>query len=198
MGQRLNIEMMWGDQVLANAYYHWGAYTVSALQRLENIYDNLGLNDYPLNNVDQARNTAIRLLQATGAGVNDDELRRIRRRPSALKYTDMNEFNKLFKLAFDRNTGLLSVTEEGIEETRSWAEGTVVIDLQAMTFDFDVFFWYDACELSKQERCAAPFIQTIGVPIEDFPGFRDFFCDLGGFAKTEIDPEIGFAYIQII
>ena len=34
MGQRLNIEIVKGDpdNVLANAYYHWSAYTSSAAQ----------------------------------------------------------------------------------------------------------------------------------------------------------------------
>ena len=32
MGQRLNIEIMSGEKVLANAYYHWSAYTASAAE----------------------------------------------------------------------------------------------------------------------------------------------------------------------
>ena len=31
MGQRLNIEIVNGETSLANAYYHWSAYTKSAL-----------------------------------------------------------------------------------------------------------------------------------------------------------------------
>ena len=34
MGQRLNIEIKKDSKVLANAYYHWSAYTSSALQML--------------------------------------------------------------------------------------------------------------------------------------------------------------------
>lgn len=32
MGQRLNIEIISGDKVLANAYYHWSAYSRIAIE----------------------------------------------------------------------------------------------------------------------------------------------------------------------
>ena len=39
MGQRLNIEIKKDSKVLANAYYHWSAYTSSALQMLPKSID---------------------------------------------------------------------------------------------------------------------------------------------------------------
>ena len=39
MGQRLNIEICNNTRTLANAYYHWGAYTSSALEYTAKIID---------------------------------------------------------------------------------------------------------------------------------------------------------------
>ena len=39
MGQRLNIEIKKDSKVLANSYYHWSAYTSSALQMLPKSID---------------------------------------------------------------------------------------------------------------------------------------------------------------
>lgn len=35
MGQRLNLEITIGENVLANAYYHWSGYTTSSLKLVE-------------------------------------------------------------------------------------------------------------------------------------------------------------------
>lgn len=37
MGQRLNIEMKTKGKVVANCYYHWSAYTMTALQLTKEI-----------------------------------------------------------------------------------------------------------------------------------------------------------------
>lgn len=39
MGQRLNIEFIYDDKVIASAYYHYSGYTVTALKELSNIHN---------------------------------------------------------------------------------------------------------------------------------------------------------------
>lgn len=39
MGQRLNIEFIYDDKVIASAYYHYSGYTVTALEELSNIHN---------------------------------------------------------------------------------------------------------------------------------------------------------------
>ena len=39
MGQRLNIEFIYDDKVIASAYYHCSGYTVTALEELSNIHN---------------------------------------------------------------------------------------------------------------------------------------------------------------
>lgn len=46
----------------------------------------------------------------------------------------------IFKDCVDRNRGILSITEEGINETRTWQEGRVIIDLDEEMIQFDVCF----------------------------------------------------------
>ena len=70
MGQRLNIEIWDKGQVLANAYYHWSAYTLLALKLIEKIITNVD----NLVECDNDRLKAVWLLQLTGAGLTQDEL----------------------------------------------------------------------------------------------------------------------------
>lgn len=41
----------------------------------------------------------------------------------------------IFKDCVDRNRGILSITEEGINETRTWQEGRVIIDLDEEMYE---------------------------------------------------------------
>ena len=66
MGQRLNIEMKSKGKVVANCYYHWSAYTRSALQLTKEIISNF---DSIQDNDDVKR--AVKLLESTGAGYSD-------------------------------------------------------------------------------------------------------------------------------
>lgn len=66
MGQRLNIEIRSKGKVVANCYYHWSAYTMSALRLTKEIINNFdGIQD----NDDVKR--AVKLLESTGAGYSD-------------------------------------------------------------------------------------------------------------------------------
>lgn len=133
MGQRLNIEVVCGDRVLANAYYHWSAYSSSAIYLTQKAIDTYNESESKL-----GIKLAIAMLESTGAGVNTPERVRIE---SSDRYKRCR-----FRDAIDRNEGLLAVTEDGIEETRRWEEGRVTIDLETQTIRFDVMYIY-----SKQE-----------------------------------------------
>lgn len=127
MGQRLNIEIRRkkDNKILANSYYHWSAYTYSSLKLaneiIENIYDIIR-NDKTSDEI-----KAIQLLQTTGAGLLEDEY-------NLLKEED----KKYCSLATDRNLGLISFTEKGIENTRNWEEGrlTINVDFDNKEYDF--------------------------------------------------------------
>lgn len=137
MGQRLNIEICNSTRTLANAYYHWGAYTDSALEYTAEIidaYHNLS------GQITDELQLVVKLLEATGAGITDEEKERITHDPDF----DFSGIN--FSSAIDRNEGLIAVTEKGMEETLSWEEGRVTINIEEANFCFDVVSYYDKDE----------------------------------------------------
>lgn len=132
MGQRLNIQIEKDGEALANAYYHWSAYTGSAAELTMEIcdfYDDIAeasQSDLEL---------AVMLLQHTGAGLNDEEWARIK------AHKDLRANDIDLRTCNNRNNGLLSITQEGIEETAWWEEGRVTIELTDRSIYFDVMMY---------------------------------------------------------
>lgn len=127
MGQRLNIEIRRkkDNKILANSYYHWSAYTYSSLELANEIIENI--YDVIRNNKVSDEIKAIQLLQTTGAGLLEQE------------YNTLNEEDKKYcSLATSRDLGLISFTERGMEETRTWEESrlTITIDFDNKEYDF--------------------------------------------------------------
>lgn len=137
MGQRLNIEICNSTRTLANAYYHWGAYTDSALEYTAMIIDAYYNLSYQITDDLQL---AVKLLEITGAGITDEEKERIPYDPD-FDFSDIK-----FSPAIDRNEGLIAVTEKGMEETRSWEEGRVTINIEDENFCFEVLLYYEKDE----------------------------------------------------
>ena len=127
MGQRLNIEIRRkkDNKVLANSYYHWSAYTYPSLELADEIMENIYgviINDKVSDEI-----KAIQLLQTTGAGLLEQE------------YNALNEEDKKYcSLATNRDLGLISFTEKGMEKTRAWEESrlTITIDFDNKEYDF--------------------------------------------------------------
>lgn len=130
MGQRLNIEIWNNGEAIANSYYHWSAYTLPAINLTKVAIKSI------LNSEETPLNTAIVALQATGSGFSEQELDEIKD-----KEIDVELFE-----ASNRNDGILSITESGIEETRCWMEGLVEIYLDSHTISFGTFFDVDEKE----------------------------------------------------
>lgn len=139
MGQRLNLEIVDNNGVLANSYYHWSAYTGSAIELTESALG--AFYDSP-EDISQL-GLAVFMLQETGAGLYSEEKERI-----SADETEM--FNGIeFRDARDRNCGLLSVTKSGIEETERWEEGRVTVNIEDRTVDFGVIWTYTAGEYNE-------------------------------------------------
>lgn len=130
MGQRLNIQIQRGETILANAYYHWSAYTGSALELLKTIHEKWDELSTEENDVIRA----VRLLEATGAGLTQEELAHT---------SILGEGFVPGNVLINRNNGLIAVSAEGIAETNDWAEGGAIIDLDDAMVSFDVFYAYD-------------------------------------------------------
>ncbi len=169
MGQRLNIEIVDNDKVLANAYYHWSAYTGSSLSLLREIlykWDEIKaelISPFSDENDNARIMTAVRLLEETGAGLNNSEYDRVRERNMLPGYE--------FKHALDRNSGLLSITPEGIEETECYEEYRVSVNIESETFQFGVFYTEDK----------SSFIES-----RDITGTRELETELGEYPKRSV------------
>ena len=133
LGQRLVINILYNGERLANAYFHWGAYTRHALGKTRSIFDEALWK--MCDNRYNALTGAIELLEETGAGVNEEE------RVAILREFSGRIKNRKFCKCVDRNLGLLCITNEGMNENESWADSIVSIDLGTCFISFDVFFY---------------------------------------------------------
>ncbi len=137
MGQRLNIEIVKDNKVLANSYYHWSGFSNSAINLAIEIIENYEyIKKYEVEPYIKNKDLlfAIRLLERTGAGVDSIE--------STRDLLEDKTQNLKLQYCKGRNAGIISVTERGIEDTRSWEEGRVTIDIANKTIDFDVIWEY--------------------------------------------------------
>lgn len=121
MGQRLNIEMMYDDRVIANCYYHWSADHESASYLVNKIVSNAELSN--CTSEEEYLAETVRLLELTGGGIDAEERKRIMQ-DFAGRFGEIE-----FKDAVSRDEGLISVSEEGIERTRYFEDGRVEIHL---------------------------------------------------------------------
>lgn len=144
MGQRLNIEIVKNGRVLANSYYHWSGFSNSAINLVIQIIQNYEyIKKYNVEKYikNQDLLLAIRLLEETGAGLNNTDIAR-----NILKDETMN---LKLKECQGRNEGIIGITQKDIEETRAWEEGRVSIDIENKKIDFDVIEEYTLEELKN-------------------------------------------------
>ena len=139
MGQRLNIQIKANNPttnetvVLANCYYHWSGYTYSAMELVNKIVKSGVYNLDILDPVEKA----IRLLEATGAGLAGDEL------------TDTYNTPK-YKVSTDRNLGLIAISEEGINRVADWEESRVTINLTTGSINMSAMFYDETDEFPSE------------------------------------------------
>lgn len=141
MGQRLNLEI-WNDgKVLANAYYHWSGYTSSAADIVNEALNYIKNNSIENDNI---LLYAIRILEATDAGLTERET----------NYANTLKCLKGAKFAEckGRNDGLISISKDGINETRFWQEASVYIFIDEKRISFRVFWKQRAWEYEKEQR----------------------------------------------
>lgn len=155
MGQRLNLEIMSSGEVLANAYYHWSAYTESSADLMVQVLK--GMTSFKGKDMEPIV-VAVKLLESTGAGTNANEIDRIKEEVEK-KHLPKELAKYKYKPCVDRNEGVISVSRKGIEETRDWAEGTVQIDLDTDRVSFNVLWEivrddFDSEEEYYKERIA--------------------------------------------
>lgn len=131
MGQRLVITVHAFDEDIAKIYYHWSAYTTSALQEAKDIIDNVDW--FNSTSKDELILLITRQLEKCGGGVNIRD-----REDFKKKYP-----NETFKDDIDRNYGLIAITDDGMEELEHWAQDDLTIDFDTEKVYNDVMFTYE-------------------------------------------------------
>ena len=141
MGQRLNIQIEANDtdtnetKVLANCYYHWSGYTSSAMELVNEIVKS-GI--YNLDILDPVEK-AIRLLEATGAGLANDELTDIYNEPK-------------YRIATGRNSGIIAISEVGTSRVVDWEKSRVTINLTTGSINMSDMFYDETDVYSREDR----------------------------------------------
>lgn len=134
MGQRLVVTILDDNgNRLANAYFHWSGFTYEALEvtnRCVQVRRDLVKNEDDLH-------YAVRILLAAypDAGIYGNKSL------EALKKLYPDES---YRQSTDRNAGLITVDEQGMNESQDWSEGDVVIHIDETGVSriiFDAFLW---------------------------------------------------------
>lgn len=176
MGQRLNIEIIENGTALANAYYHWSAYTSSALELLKPLMERRD----SISNENSVL-YAIRLLEATGALMLPDEIDKVN-----------PEFKgESFKFATDRTDGLIAISESGMEETRAWEEGNITIHLDEEVIYFGLVSTSNKeTYMHERDEEDVEFLELPILPIDftciSFEQFEMFYEKMDSFSQQEI------------
>lgn len=179
MGQRLNVELISKGKTIANVYMHWAAYTSSSLAITKDfiaVFADIKSED--LENLSEIyRRIKIARL---GSSITHDEQKELNYTHPEITVAE----------SINRNDGLVSFSENGIQETRSWEEGRVSIDIENKTVKFEVYcdFSDDDDEDLVERFKDAPTIES--KLFNDDPIFYCDFCEEYNKIGKMIDDKI--------
>lgn len=168
MGQRLVVSIQSQGQDLAKIYFHWSAYTSSALYETQKIVDCIYNHNDETEKELQLR--LIRFCETNGGGITGNE-----------EYNEHEYIQNLFpneKFKTDgisRNDGLIAISEKGMNGLQYWSEGDVIINLDEDLINFGVYAGYEYFAEYIEERKEWD-DEFEGLTLEDIP---DIGYDLG-------------------
>lgn len=176
MGQRLVITVRNNGEELAKIYYHWSAYTVSALWEASKlaacIYNHKDETEKEL------KLRLIRFCYENGGGISGEDYE--------FEYIRNMYPDEIFKEdGYSRSNGLISLSEKGMQEAQGWSEGDIYFDIDDETIINGVFCGWDNIEDYNEE------VKSWGEDYEDellkFEDIPDIGYDLGTIAVKDID-----------
>ena len=143
MGQRLVVTINKNCRDICKIYYHWSAYSFSALKQTQDIVDCI------YNSEDETESELllrlIRFCENNGGGIRADE--------KEFEYIQSLYPNEVFKKDnYSRNYGLIALSEKGMEDLEYWSEGDVTIDLDGEVIYNEVFSYYEDIDSYNEEH----------------------------------------------
>lgn len=177
MGQRLVVTIETNEEKWCNIYYHWSAYTSSALEETRKIINCIYNGKHETK--EELLLRLIRFCENNGGG--------IRGTAEEFEYIKGLYPNETFKTDnYSRNDGLIALSENGMTEMQGWSEGDVYINIDEDNVDFCVYSGYESLEeyLSEREEWDEDFDRS------EFNDIPELDCCLGYFGTDEIDDVI--------
>ena len=179
MGQRLVVSVQNNGKELATIYYHWSAYTVSALYEVSKLAK--CIYNHKDETEEELKLRLIRFCEENGGGINGN--------PLEFRYIQDLYPNEVFEREnYSRNDGLIDLSENGRKESHSWSEGDVEIYIDEERINNGVFGYFsDYDEYCDEVRSWGEDYEDDLMAFEDIP---DIGYDLGDIAIEDIDKVI--------
>lgn len=170
MGQRLVVDVKKGESTFAKVYFHWSAYSVSAmyeLQKLVKILEGMRIVDEVFA-FDRDENNkpvvSFRAITVETRRVEDPRLRLIyglAEYGGGLEPDDLEYAKKLWPhldlpIAKSRNEGMVAISEEQMQQFSTYAEGDASVDLESRTAG-NWCFWHEEEVDDKQTVVDSPY-----------------------------------------
>lgn len=176
MGQRLVVTINCQGKDLAKIYYHWSAYTYSALLETKKIID--CIYDHNDETEKELQLRLIRFCEENGGGITGTE------EYHEHEYIQSVFPNETFRTdGYSRNNGIIAISEKGMNGLQSWSEGDVCINLYDDEVVFDVYSYYENLNEYIEERKEWD-DNFQGLTLEEIP---QIYCELGYFGIHDID-----------
>lgn len=145
MSQPLVITVEKNDRELAKIYYHWGAYTVSALDETRKVVKALEQCKGKSNRDIQL--ALIRFCENSGGGIDRSNDAR------ESEYVQLLYPDETFlKDGYNRNRGLIAISEHGMSSLQDYSCGDVYINIEDELVDFCLSFEYESLEEYNRQR----------------------------------------------
>ena len=172
MGQRLVVTVKNNGKDLAKIYFHWSAYTVSALMEARKIVDCICEEDYKTEKELQLR--LIHFCEENGGGIDGGS------DSPEFKYIQNMFPNETFKSeGINRTYGLIALSENGMNDLQNWSEGDLDIILDEDLIINYVYFGYDNFEEYKENRSDWDDDFDKDMKLEDIPDIGYDLCEIG-------------------
>ena len=172
MGQRLVVTVKNNGKDLAKIYFHWSAYTVSALMEARRIVDCICEEDYKTEKELKLR--LIHFCEENGGGIDGGS------DSPEFKYIQNMFPNETFKSeGINRTYGLIALSENGMNDLQNWSEGDLDIILDEDLIINYVYFGYDNFEEYKENRSDWDDDFDKDMKLEDIPDIGYDLCEIG-------------------
>ena len=156
MGQRLVVDVKKGESTLAKVYFHWSAYSVSAmyeLQKIINILEGKRIVDEVIAFDKDENDKPVVSFRAVTVETRHEEDPRLRLiyglaeyggglEPDDQEYAKKLWSNLNLPIARSRNEGMVAISEEQMQQYSGYAEGDACVDLESRTAE-NGCFWYE-------------------------------------------------------